>query len=98
MITWSGLVFFLFTYMPVAVDVLYPQGEARERFMAEAYGREPEQRYAERLGSNLVPLVPLFEQAEQRWGRGSVSRINVDNPDSGAARESALGSCFGLGR
>ena len=26
MITWSGLLFFLFTYMPVAIDTLYRQG------------------------------------------------------------------------
>jgi uncharacterized iron-regulated membrane protein len=87
MITWSGLVFFLFTYMPVAVDTLYPEGATRERFLAESYGTERPERAAVRPSAAMVSLAPLLRQAEDRWGgAGTVAVISVDNPNRDNAR------------
>lgn len=87
MITWSGLIFFLFTYMPVALGTLYPEGPARERFDAEVFGREP-QRASFMPAAPLVPLLPLLLEAEKQWGEGRVSRIEVESPGHADARVS----------
>ena len=86
MITWSGLVFFLFIYMPVAIDVLYPEGVARDRFIAEAYGIEDVEREAQRPFATLVPLAPLLRQAEDHFGAIGVASVFVDNPGQDNAR------------
>jgi uncharacterized iron-regulated membrane protein len=86
MITWSGLVFLLFTYMPVAVDTLHPEGPARDRFLAEAYGIERADRDATRPTASLVPLVPLLRHVENRWGGAGTAVINIDNPGRDNAR------------
>jgi uncharacterized iron-regulated membrane protein len=86
MITWSGLIFFLFTYMPVAVDTLYPEGEARDAFYAEAYGQESQPDHAARPHAPLTPLAPLLVQAEREWGAGKIARISIDHPGRDDAR------------
>jgi uncharacterized iron-regulated membrane protein len=101
MITWSGLIFLLFTYMPVAVDVLYPQGKARDRFEAQGYGnvelnamfdvRLEKRRHELRPPATLVPLTRLLSEVEQRWGAGAVSFIDIDNP----GRENAIITFYG---
>jgi uncharacterized iron-regulated membrane protein len=86
MITWSGLVFFQFMYMPVAIDMLYPEGTPRDRFFEEAYGFDQIDRDAARPAAPLVSLLPLLARAEEHWGTGSVYFITVDNPGRENAR------------
>lgn len=86
MITWSGLIFYLFTYMPVAVDALYPAGKAREVFYADAYGRESRADGVVRSAAPLTNIAPLLAQAELQWGAGSVGGINIDHPGHEDAR------------
>lgn len=81
MITWSGLVFFLFTYMPIAIDTLYPPREARTQFNSQAYGFEPRlDRNADRPVAALAPLGSILAQAEAIWGADTAASITVDNP------------------
>jgi hypothetical protein len=80
MITWSGLVFYLFTYMPVAFETLYPEGPARQRFEVEAYGHENEEEPKPAAEvATLVPLAPLFAQAEAYRDDDTVSFVDVSN-------------------
>jgi uncharacterized iron-regulated membrane protein len=81
MITWSGLIFFLFTYMPVAVDTLYPKGEARERFEKEAYGFERPSRDPAHPAAALVSLGSLLPVVDKMWGPGKVEYVSVYSPD-----------------
>lgn len=86
MITWSGLAFFLFTYMPIAINALYPEGEMRDRFFTEAYGPEYVERSAQRSTAPLVPLVSLLRQAEDHFGVNGVASVLIDNPGRDNAR------------
>ncbi|MFC3226731.1 PepSY-associated TM helix domain-containing protein [Marinibaculum pumilum] len=88
MITWSGLVFFTFSYMPVAVDALYPDSAARDRVYAQAYGYEEAERGADRPAAALAPLAPMLAEAERRWGPHSTAFITIDNPGRDNARVS----------
>jgi uncharacterized iron-regulated membrane protein len=85
MITWSGLIFFLFTYMPVAINTLYPEGPARERFDAEVFGREPVHA-SDTPSAPLVPLAPLVVEAERAWGTLRASLIEVERPGRAGSR------------
>lgn len=80
MITWSGLLFYLFTYMPVAVDALYPEGKAREAFYADVYGSPSRQVDAVKPAAPLTLIAPLLAQAEREWGAGKVGGISIDYP------------------
>jgi uncharacterized iron-regulated membrane protein len=80
MITWSGLIFFLFTYMPVAVDTLYPRSEARERFEKEAYGLERPSRRPTHPAATLAPLASLLPVVDQTWGASKLEYVNVYRP------------------
>jgi len=75
MITYSGLVFFLFTYMPAGRDVLYgsdPQSE--EAFYDELFDRNKVKLAITRPAAKLAPLVA---KAEGEWGPGSVRSVEV---------------------
>lgn len=98
MITWSGLVLFLFTYMPVAVDVLYPEGEARDAFYAKAYGYEARQPNIVQPAAPTLPLAPLLEKAQSTMGDKHIWRVNVDNPGRADSRVTFYSSEGGIGR
>ena len=79
MITWSGLIFFLYTYMPLPIDTLYPQGPSRDRFYEQLYGREESGKAKEATAAN-APLAPMLAQAEREWGAGKIARLTVEHP------------------
>lgn len=83
MITYSGLVFFMFNYMPAGYASVYGMGE-REQFYAELYPRnEP----ARRDGvAPLHSLAAIVQSAESVWGAGQVSRVFVQMPNAASAR------------
>ena len=69
-----------FTYMPVAIDTLYPRGEARKHFEKGAYGFERPARTPIHPPATLVPLGPLLVVADEKWGTGKVEHVNVYFP------------------
>lgn len=86
MITYSGLVFFAFTYMPLVVVAHYglePSG--RQSFTSELF--EAGDSYP-RSGTAqaLAPLAPMLAQAESRWGAGRVNGIDIRQPGDAGAR------------
>lgn len=78
-ITWSGLVFFLFTYMPVPIDTVYPEGPARDRFYEQVYGREDKSENKAPLAAT-APVAPMLAEAEKLWGPNRVARIIIEHP------------------
>lgn len=91
MMTWSGLILFLFVYMPTAQTALFPDDDARMRFNVEAY-YPPGRPYGERsiaIPPSLTSLPEVLDRAEELWGRGNVAHIRVDNPGNSARRVTA---------
>jgi hypothetical protein len=89
--TWSGLLLFLFVYMPTAQTALFPDDDAAMRFNVEAYF-PPDQPYGERdmvIPPSLTSLPEVLRRAEEHWGRGSVLHMRVDNPGRADARVTA---------
>ena len=89
--TWSGLMLFLFVYMPTAQTALFPDDEATMRFNVEAYF-PPDRPYGERtiiVPPSITPLPEVLARAEQLWGPGSVTHLRVDNLGGAGARVTA---------
>ena len=76
MITYSGLVFFLFTYMPAGINAIYGSDQqSRKPYFAEIF---PEfNRKPVAISRPETPLLPLVAQAEAVWGPGQVRTIGV---------------------
>lgn len=76
MITYSGLVFFLFMYMPAGINAVYGSDqESRKPYFTEMFpdfNRKPVA-----ISRPETPLVPLVAQAEAVWGAGQVRTISV---------------------
>ena len=86
MITYSGLVFLAFTYMPLIVAAYYGPGEAgRQTFDTELFDRGTP---IERAGipAPLAPLGPLLLEAQARWGEARVRGVDIRHPGDANAR------------
>jgi uncharacterized membrane protein YuzA (DUF378 family) len=79
MITYSGLVFFAFTYMPLVVGMSYGFGDdGRQQFFDEAFGRLGPPPAG--VSAPLAPLDAMIEEAERRWGPGQIRFIDIGHP------------------
>ncbi|MCW5557560.1 MAG: PepSY domain-containing protein, partial [Verrucomicrobiae bacterium] len=86
MIIYSGLLWFMFTYMPYIVPATYGETEAdRKAFFESAF---PRREGTQRSGTPapLTPLPPLLDQAESVWGRDQVRFIRVEHVGDANAR------------
>lgn len=84
MITYSGLVFFMYEYVPAGVQAAYGmQQEHRQRYFDEL---QPESRTgAAGQPATLVALASVVQQAEARWGTGQVGGLTVRHPGDSQA-------------
>ncbi|WP_036187999.1 PepSY-associated TM helix domain-containing protein [Marinimicrobium agarilyticum] len=86
MITYSGLIFLGFSYMPLIVAANYgADGAGRTEFYGEVFSTPGLTEPAEKSAS-LIPLTTLIDQAESRWGEGRIRRIDVRHPGDANAR------------
>lgn len=88
MITYSGLIFFAFTYMPLIVASSYGTGDDAERkFFDELFAEDNK---VERANSpaNLASLSAMVAIAETRWGENQVRYLDIANPGDANARVS----------
>jgi uncharacterized iron-regulated membrane protein len=83
MITYTGLVIFLFIYMPAAVDALF-DGDNQAYYKAQGEQRLVTPRAALKQPAELVDLAPVLAQAQQRLG--AISGVAISNPGTAAAR------------
>ena len=76
MITYSGLVFLMFAYMPAGRDLLYGSDkETRSGFYEELF--DDEHKHAA-IGMPAAALAPLITQAHAAWGPGQLASITVE--------------------
>lgn len=74
MITYSGLVFFLFAYMPAGRDVLYASGPAANTmFYDELLGRSE----SAPVARPPAEMARLVAQAEAAWGPGQIASLTI---------------------
>ncbi|MDH1703151.1 PepSY-associated TM helix domain-containing protein [Comamonas terrigena] len=95
MITYSGLVFLLFNYMPAGRDVLYGTGAANSRVFFD----ELLERSAHRHLPVVRPRADAMDRlahAEQEWGAGQVASITLEHLE-GQAPELVLSPVGGGG-
>lgn len=86
MITYSGLIFLAFTYMPLIVASSYgTERDAQRQFFnelfAEAHRTEPAN-----VAAPLASLHNIVQQAEDQWGSGQIRYISIYNPGDANAR------------
>lgn len=90
MITYSGLIFFANTYMPLGVPIVYGMGEKNtDRYYAELY---PSFRSSDRssvspkmgeIKQKFVPIQSLLASVQQEWGgTDKIRQVNF-YPDQG---------------
>jgi uncharacterized iron-regulated membrane protein len=88
MITYSGLIFFAFTYMPLIVAGSYGTGEDAQRtFFDELFAESDKVERANSPG-NLASLSAMVAIAESRWGENQVRYLDIANPGDANARVS----------
>lgn len=83
MITYSGLVFFMFNYMPGGVAGVYGL-DGREQFLKELHAFEQPRRGG--VATPLASLAQVLGEAESVWGAGEVRSITVQIPGDANAR------------
>ena len=83
MITYTGLVIFLFIYMPAAVDALF-DGDNQAYYKAQGEQRLVTPRAALKQPADLTDLAPVLAQAQQRLG--AISGVGISHPGTAAAR------------
>lgn len=88
MITYSGLVFYAYDYMPSVRAALYGTDEAavqrfdtEQGYASQFYSAEPAGRPA-----TLAPIGPMLDQATARWGPGQLHWLSVIHPGDANAR------------
>jgi len=99
MITYSGLLFFMFQYMPLSVAGIYGAGEEKAKvFYDELDPRFAKQDMSGRTLITQAPLLPMVNEAEREWGKGNVRYLEIEFPNRTGARvkliqqtESAVG-------
>lgn len=74
MITYSGLVFFLSTYMPAGIAAVYgTDSKARERFFDELFGDH----HHEAITLPRAPVSAMLAKAEASWGSEQIRSLMV---------------------
>lgn len=91
MITYSGLIFMMFTYMPLVIAAWYGAGpENRQRFFDEAF---PAAVSVEASGQPVpsAPLTLFIMQTKQHWQGAAISSLELTNPHDANARVTVSG-------
>ncbi len=81
MITYSGLVFFLFQYMPAGLQASHYAGNS-QAFYDDLLQRPAPGVAAGTSGAPITAFAPLVAQAEAQWGAGQVARVSVQQPQA----------------
>ncbi|MDZ7584774.1 MAG: PepSY-associated TM helix domain-containing protein [Thiobacillus sp.] len=86
MITYSGLIFFAITLMPLIVTAYYEPGEQGRQTFRSEFERSVEVKRSG-IAAPLTPIAPLLGLAQARWGADVQQyRIEIRHPDDANAR------------
>lgn len=77
MITYSGLVFALFAYMPAGRTVLYGPGSSGQMAFANELFERGEHRHAA-IGFPSASVATLIHKAESAWGVGQIQTVTFE--------------------
>jgi len=86
MITYSGLVFYMFTTLPLAGAAHHGLDDAARQAMLNAMFRISAPLPASGQAAPLAGLAPLLAQAEARWGAGAAHLVVINHPGDAHAR------------
>jgi uncharacterized iron-regulated membrane protein len=87
MITYSGLIFFAFTWMPLIVSASYGSGdENRQVFFDDYAGRRDVELERAGVAAPLTALSSIVAEAERRFGTGRVRFLEIHHPGDANAR------------
>lgn len=86
MITYSGLIFYAATLMPLIVAAHYGAGQEAERAFYDELNGRTAQVEPSGVAQPLTSLVPLLARAEARWGKGHARSLDIGNPGDTQAR------------
>lgn len=80
MITYSGLLFLMFTTMPSVIVASYGFDEGtRDRFFAEAFPSFVEESSVNNAAAENVSLSSILQQLEPRWGKNQLRWVDIEN-------------------
>ncbi len=77
MITYSGLVFYLFAYMPAGKDVIYGTDPKTSGAYYDELYEGGEHKHAP-TGRPVAPLAPMIDAAAKAWGMEQIASLTVE--------------------
>lgn len=86
MITYSGLIFLAFTYMPLIVSSSYGTGEKNQRIFFDELFAEEKKIERSHSAKELASLAAMTAVAEERWGKDQVRYLQIANPGDETAQ------------
>ena len=92
MISYSGLIFLMFSFMPLIATAWYaPSPDAGRAFYAELF---PPMAPAQATGQSaaLTPIGPLLSRAQSHGAGARIAVLDIQNPGDVNARISAIGN------
>ncbi|GGX17637.1 membrane protein [Pigmentiphaga litoralis] len=91
MITYSGLVFVMFTLMPLIVAPWYGPGDTgRSAFLDDVFVPLAPAKASNR-GATLLPLARIAMDAHRRWSDAPIAALDIQNPFDANARVIVVG-------
>ncbi len=91
-ITYSGLIFVMFSFMPLVATAWYGPGQAgQDAFLDEVFPPLASARAAGRPVL-LVSLQRIHHDAQGRWGARPIGTLEIENPNDAHARVQVVGS------
>ncbi|MET0311912.1 MAG: PepSY-associated TM helix domain-containing protein [Burkholderiaceae bacterium] len=91
MITWSGLIFVMFSYMPLIIAAWYGPGGLDGRAFLEEVFPSPARAAATGKPVPMVSPGAVLADARPRLAGAAVTLLEIDNPGDAAARITVVG-------
>lgn len=92
MITYSGLIFVMFSFMPLIAAAWYGPGQAGQgAFLNEVFPPLASSQ-ASGQAAPLVSLQRIHHDAQERWGAKPIGALEIENPNDAHARVRVVGS------
>lgn len=86
MITWSGLIFMMFIYMPLIVAAWYGTGKTNHQTFLDDVFKAPAQMKASGTPAPLVNLETVVAQAQAHWNDAAIASLDIQHPFDAHAR------------
>jgi hypothetical protein len=93
MITYSGLIFMMFIYMPLIVAAWYGPGDQNRQVFFDEVFDPPALVEASGKPSPLLAFDRIIAQTRQVWGDAPIAALDVRHPGDANARIVVRGRC-----